>query len=731
MDPSVITQAQRGLEASWATPLRFWNARAHRTEKAEQALDALELLPEARPAVELARAGAEQAPARKLELYRLALETLSQQATTAAAGPMAGLALKLLDETHLQGAPREEAAGALFAKTPTSHAVRTLLADLPAPQKLQLVHECASREEMALRLPDPAPLSLAEQDPRFQALPPDAPRHELARSFLEHPDHWMASWLSTHRDQVELARWTIAQAPESDWKQHDDPLAVALHIHQGYQVENLVKAALDSDHPERWLATLQKESLHRPQEAALELVGHLPPEKLRPGLELIDRGANAAALASKFPELRGIVPRTGFLKLIQDRSPAVLERCLKATGEQSDNLAAVAFRTAGATNDLDEKFSLAQLGLIELDRVAANKPATRLLWGMTRLHQKTPHPEAAWLRTALALEGLAVASRGRLPETPRGLVELGIKLLDSGFMVPSWYAPAASTVIETLQECAGSPLEVELLEAQKRKLLGRVEPEQARKVLVELGKMLGSTPYQLAQGARPGGVAEKAEAIIVGGVKVTRRGQSGKVEAEPSSSGPSQEWPELKPDSLKTGRQSSVEPRYAESGSLQGVYNPNRGQVEWRTSQRQLAGAYNPRKGEVEWQESDAPLAALYNPEKGRVVFQPGQASIQGLYNPVTRRERFEEVFTGRRAGAYRPLDGQEHWETCTSGYNSGVYDPQQEDFHFLTSYSSAVAAVSNDPSAATLASNGAGPVPRPPKGDWDAPGWWKTTASS
>lgn len=731
MDPSIVTQAQRGLEASWATPLRFWSTRAHRTEGAERALDELELAGEARVAVELARASAEKAPARKLELYRVALEALARQTTTAAAGPMAGLALKLLDETQLQGPEREEAAGALFQKTPASQAVRTLLADLPAPQKLQLVHECASREQMALRLPDPAPLRLAEQDERFQALPPDAPRNELARAFLEHPDHWMASWLATHRDRVDLARWTIAQAPDSDWKQHDDPLAVALHLHQGYQVENLVKAALDSEHPERWLPTLQKESTHRPQEAALELAGHLPAEKLRSGLELIDRGANAAALASHFPELRGIAPRTGFLKLIQDRPPAILERCLKATGEQSDNLAAIAFRTAGATLDLDEKFSLAQLGLMELDRVSANKPATRLLWGMTRLHQKTPHPQAAWLRTALALEGLAVASRGKLPETPRGLVELGLKLLDAPFMVPSWYPPAATTVIETLQDCAASPLEAEMLESQKRKLLGRVEPEQARKVLVELRNLLDSAPYQLTRGARPGAVAEKAEAVIVGGVKVARRGQSGKVEAGSASAQPAEEWPELKPDTLKSGRQSAIEPREAERGTVQGVYNPNRGEVEWRWSKRQLAGAYNPRLGEVEWKESDAPLAALYNPDKGHVVFQPGQSAIQGLYNPVSRRERFEEVFTGRRAGAFRPLDGHEHWETCTSGYNSGVYDPAREDFYFLTSYSSAVAAVSNDPSAATLASNGAGPVPKASTGDWDAPAWWKTTGQS
>ena len=342
MDPSVVTQAQRGLDASWATPLKFWSARQHRTEKAEQALDQLQLHAEAKPAVELARAAAEQAPERKLELYRVALEALGQATTTAAAGPMAGLALKLLNETQLVGAKREEAAARLFDHTPTTLAVRTLLAETPAPQRLQLVHECATREAMALRLPDPRPLEVARESDAFQALPADAPHNELARSFLEHPDSWMASWLQAHRDHPQsekLARWTIAQAPESDWKKHDDPLAVAMHIHQSYTVENLVKAALDSQHPEKWLGELRTQAQHRPQEGALNLVGELPAAELRKGLELIDKGANAGikvgmVVLSTQGSLIGTVttvnPNSAFVRLITDTKSKVNAQILES-----------------------------------------------------------------------------------------------------------------------------------------------------------------------------------------------------------------------------------------------------------------------------------------------------------------------------------------------------------------------------------------------------------------
>ncbi len=726
MDPSVVTQAQRGLDASWATPLKFWSARHHRTENAEQALDQLQLHAEAKPAVELARAAAEQAPERKLELYRVALEALGQATTTAAAGPMAGLALKLLNETQLVGAKREEAAARLFDHTPTTLAVRTLLAETPAPQRLQLVHECATREAMALRLPDPRPLEVARESDAFQALPEDAPHNELARSFLEHPESWMASWLQAHRDHPQaekLARWTIAQAPESDWKKHDDPLAVAMHIHQSYTVENLVKAALDSQHPEKWLGELRTQAQHRPQEGALNLVGELPAVELRKGLELIDKGANAAALATHFPALAGIAPREGFLKLLGDLPEVVQARCLKASGEQPENLAAIAFRTAGATPDLRTKFRVAQLGLIELDRTAGRKPATRLLWNLTRLHLKTPHPQAAWLRTAMALEGLAVASRGTLPESPRGLVELGIRMMDSSFMVPSWFAPVATTVIETLQDCASTPLESEMLEKQKRQLLGRVQPEDARKALVELRELMDSTPYRLSKGERRTGISEEEGSVIVGGVKVNRKGQDRLTSRVEERAAAESEWPELKPDVVKSDFVSAVEVRTATSGSVQGVFNPNTGVVEWETSARQLAGAYDPRLGEVKWVQADnGGIAALYSPLEGRVVSRSCNGTMQGLFNPVSRKERFESVYTGRRPGAVRPLDGREHWESCTSGYNSGVYDPEREDFRFETSYSGAIAVVSNDPSACTLASNGTGPSKPGTGTSWTGP---------
>lgn len=712
MDPSVVTHAQRGLEASWATPWKFWATREHRTEGAEQALDQVALHPEARTAVELTRAAAEQAPERKLELYRVGLEALSQQTTTAASGPMAGLALKLLDETKLEGQSRLHAAEKLYEKTPTSLAIKTLLQETPAPERLELVHECASLEQIALKLPDPKPLELAQQSEVFQKLPDNAPRNELARCFLTDSQSWMADYLREHPEEVDLAVWTIEQAPPSAWKQHDDPRAVAMHIHQPYDVDSVLEAALDARAPEKWLPELQKLAAHRPQEGALQLASHLEPEQLKAAFELIADGANAARLAGKFPELSGIVPREGFLRLITDQPAEIQARALKAVGEQPDNLAAIAYRTAGAANNLGDKFALAQLGLMELDKNAGNKPATRMLWNMTRLHTKTPHPQAAWLRTAMALEALAVASQGPLPESPQGLLDLGLRMVDASFMVPSWFAAAATTVIETLQENATNPLEQQVLEQHRQKLTGRIQPEQARKVLTELRALLDSQPYRLSQGQRQAGIAEKKDAVIVGGVKVTRKGRDRNAATGASGASARPEWPELKPDRLKSDRKSETEVRQAASGTIQGVYNPNTGETEWKTSPNQLAGAYNPRTGEVEWQEArTGGIAALYSPNQGKVLYKTSNGAIQGLFNRASRRERFEAVYTGRRAGAFRPLDGRERWESCSSGYNSGVYCPEREDFRFETSYSSAIAAVSNDPSAATLASNGTGPL--------------------
>jgi hypothetical protein len=356
---------------------------------------------------------------------------------------------------------------------------------------------------------------------------------------------------------------------------------------------------------------------------------------------------------------------------MHQQSEAVQTRCLKACGEQPDNLAAIAFRTAGAAVNLGDKLTIAQLGLIELDKNAGNKPATRLLWNLTKVHQKTPHPQAVWLRTAMALEGLAVASRGNLPESPKGIVDLGLRMLDSSFMVPSWFAPVATTVIETLQESATAPLEKDMLETQKRKLMGRVQPEQARQALVELRDLLDSTPYRLSRGERRTGISEEAEAVIVGGIKVTRRGQD-RLTARAGPGGEASleaEWPELKPDVVKTPLESKVQVEHADNGTLQGVYNPNTGEMEWRHSDIQVAGAYNPRTGEVEWQEArKGGIAALYSPLQGKVLFRTSNGAIQGLFNPASRRERFEAVYTGRRPGAVRPQDGRPPRGSSTSG---------------------------------------------------------------
>lgn len=731
MDPSISRQAQQGLEASWATPLRFWQARETRTRAAEEALDRLDTEREARPVIELTRVVAARAPERKLEIYRTALETLAEATASMAAGPLAGLALKLLHESELEGESRALAAQDLFTPLATP-LLQTILAQNPPEQRLSLLQQGQTETGVALLLPDPAPRELARNHPEFAALAElkldESDEHALARRYLEHPDRWVASWVQDHRAHSQVHRvcqWALRQAPPSPWKELaerlDDPVAIALEAHHPYGVEALLRASLHSERPEQWLGELREAARHRPQAGALELVGQLAPERLREALQKVSQGANADALASHFPELRAIAPREGFLKLLTEHQApeAVLERCRKASGEQPGNLAAIAFRSAGAEPGLGPKLRLTQLGLIELDRAADpdRKPATRLLWNLTRLHQKTPHPNALWLRNALALHGLALASRQELPTSPRGLVELGLKMLDAPFMVPSWFAPAAMTVVETLQESSTSELEASLLETQRRKLTGRVQPEQARQVLVELKDLLESAPYRFSQGERRHGIAEEAESVIVGGVKVARRGQDRRAaragEADQDTSART-DWPELELDPTPSSDQSAAfEPRHQEVGCIQGVYNPNLGEVEWRTHpHRNLAGAYNPRTGQVEWQEArGGGIGALYDPRQGKVLFKSGKGSLQGLSNPVTGRSRFEAAFTGTRPGAVNPLNGREHWESCSSGCNSGVFDPQREDFRFVTSYSAAIAAVHTDPAAATLSSTGTSPL--------------------
>ncbi|MCE7873134.1 hypothetical protein DYH09_22545 [bacterium CPR1] len=731
MDPSISRQAQQGLEASWATPLRFWQARETRTRAAEEALDRLEPRPEARPIVELTRVVAARAPERKLELYRTALETLAEATASMTAGPLAGLALKLLHQSEIEGEARSQVARELFVPLATP-LLQTILAETEPEKRLSLLQQGKDETGVALLLPDPAPRELARKHPDFAALAelklgePD--EHTLARCYLQHPDHWVASWAQDNRAHPQVRRvceWALRQAPPSPWKELSeriaDPVAIALEAHQPHGVEALLRVSLHSERPEQWLGELQESARHRPQAGALALVAQLAPERLREALQKISQGANADALASHFPELRAIAPREGFLKLLAARQvpEVVLERCRKASGEQPGNLAAIAFRSAGAEPRLGPKLTLTQLGLIELDRAADpdRKPATRLLWNLTRLHQKTPHPNALWLRNALALHGLGLASRQELPTSPRGLVELGLKMLDAPFMVPSWFAPAAMTVVETLQESSTSELEANLLETQRRKLTGRVQPEQARQVLVELKDLLESAPYRFSQGERRHGIAEEAESVIVGGIKVARRGQDRRAaragEADQDTTART-DWPDLELDPTPSSDQSAAfEPRHQEVGCIQGVYNPNLGEVEWRTHpHRNLAGAYNPRTGEVEWQEArGGGIAALYDPAQGKVLFKTGRGSLQGLSNPVTGRSRFEAAYTGTRPGAANPLNGREHWESCSSGCNSGVFDPQREDFRFVTSYSAAIAAVHTDPAAATLSSTGTSPL--------------------
>ncbi|MEW6281682.1 MAG: hypothetical protein AB1758_23945, partial [Candidatus Eremiobacterota bacterium] len=167
------------------------------------------------------------------------------------------------------------------------------------------------------------------------------------------------------------------------------------------------------------------------------------------------------------------------------------------------------------------------------------------------------------------------------------------------------------------------------------------------------------------------------------------------------------EWPDLAVDDVPNGPRVAIRFERRSHGTIQGVYNPQAGRVEWRTSQGRLAGVYNPVDGQVAWQSGSAPLAGLYNPDERAVRFQTNpKGSISGFYNPASGKERFERAFSGRRVGAVDPLTGREHWQT-SFGSCTGLYDAEREEFRFETPPSGPIAAVSDDPACPTLGTNG------------------------
>lgn len=389
--------------------------------------------------------------------------------------------------------------------------------------------------------------------------------------------------------------------------------------------------------------------------------------------------AEALALVdSPQPLLKALAAQTWTDAAAQARAVAAGWKVLE---ENPGDLARAGLAMARSTPDINQKLFLARAALLAM--------GAHDLVALTRVEG----PNQEWSQAALSLAALRHLEKGAAPGP-----QLTLDLLREA--CESWAAPPwRQALFEHLTgDAALGPLARMLL----------ADPD--RLTLLSADRLLASAVAPPG----PAGVAETDRAVIVGGVRVTKRG----TESSPGSpvavdnvahAGAEVDLP-LDPPPVP-GRRVEVtwlEKRHRGVGA---AYNPLTGQIESRDRlNRGMAAVFNPRQGEVVFQEGGLyrGVGGCYDPVRGGVHFSAATSRLRTVavvFDPVTRTvverpgNRNEGV-----AGAFEPSTGRVEFKSGRQRGFGAVVDPVTGQLVWHERRERGVVGVCNDPEYPTLA---------------------------
>ncbi len=720
----IAQEAARGLESSQSWRWKFWKRTELNVAEAEQCLDRLETLqpdPGQQAVLQMARAAAppEAEPRKRLAVMQAAMQTLTEQVSGDLV-PLAGVALKLRERSDPALETRIEQG--LAARLPPSGVLGEVAPD--PGWLLEKAHQ-------------PYPASATDWSVTLQGTPPACVRTALERLAPQDVQSFVTQTRALGlASQAELERDALATFDQNT----SGPHRAARHLNEklpeedvrklgGWLAENarpqpLATLASRLDHPEAY-RTLARH-LDQPDwlgPAATELHGSVPAQKLAACLGELAPAETALAWLQNAPEegaVRGLqafgagersrpalllrlgLPPAETLALVDSQEP--LLRALlatpwpdeqararavatgwKALEENPTNLAGAGLRMARAVTDINQKLFLARATLQALG-------ADGLL-ALTRAEG----PNQEWSQAALGLAALRHLEQGAAPG-PKLILELTREACET------WAAPPWRTAI--FNTLAADPA----MSALGRSLLE--DPEKLS--LLATDTLLTS----VATGLAPSSVEENDHAVIVGGVRVAKRGAeapAGETVAVQVDTSSEASTLDLGPPP-QPGRAVRTEWREKLHRGLAVVYNPLTGEFESRDRlNRGMAGVFNPREGKVVFQEGALyrGVGGCYDPTQGKVIFKSGNrlTTTVLVFNPRTRA--VVDIALGRNYGAgaaYNPATGEVDWKTGRNRAYAALYHPDTGQLEWREKRHRGFVAASNDPEFPTLASSSYAP---------------------
>ncbi|MBI3924495.1 MAG: hypothetical protein HY319_03060 [Armatimonadetes bacterium] len=527
-----------------------------------------------------------------------------------------------------------------------------------------------------------------------------------------------------------LARWTLERAQprnerEAAWKEfherYPDLAALApktlVHVTDepdfGLRISLLAASEVGPGNAE----ALGRECPPPGQKAAWAIVASCAAEvagpALQAGLSNLAGGPNAVARAmlTASPEaarpLLGALPpdsRRDFLRQVADHTP-LLEpdarpRCLSRALEYllahpSANLADVGLRAARAAGNLQDKLHLAELTLEAMSAQQAGSMRRAVM--ALRQVVREPMPGLAnglWYRTATAMAALHCVA-GEVPVAPlRALTSLSRELRETAWAPAPWLVRVCQRGLES----AGFP-------APETPLTW----EAADRMQGLLDEVSGGAAA-LFQDGPSGTITREEESVIVGCVRVPRRGAAPVPVARPglelvaSMSKPNVVNVNYALEGVLLDEGTALAPiEVRTSLGYPACYSPADGTIH--TSERSTtAVAYNPRTGLVETESQyRGGAAGVYDPGEKKIVWKSAfKCGVAGYYDPVTRKPHFE---TAHNNGVGLAYDLDRGWQKETRYKNgvAGAWDPVAGKLRWDYHYHWSASAASNDPECPTL----------------------------
>lgn len=710
-------EAARGLEQSGSWRWKFWKRTELNLAEAEHCLDRLDRMqpdPGQQAVLAMARAAAppQANQAHRLAVMRQAMQTLTEEVSSQLC-PLAGVALALRERSD----PACPVDPGLAACLPSSGLLGEVAPDpgwllehaaQPYPQSASqwsnaLTGTPPESVQKALDRLAPEPVQAFLREARSLGLESQA---QLEQETLASYDQTLtapqraASFLGgEHRDEdvLKLGAWLAGRATPQPLsrlaRELDHPEAyrtLARHLDQPEWLSPAI-TELSPQVPPRQLTRCLSEL--SPEESTLAWMTGIPrDEASRAALEAFAQGERSrpalllslplapseklALVDTDQPLFLALKAQTWPDEVSQARALVVGWKALEA---EPSNLAGAGLAMARSTPDINEKLFLARA---TLQALGADE-----LVALTRVEG----PNQEWSQAALALAALRKLEQGAVPGAE---LQLGL-------------------VREASESWAGPPWRKAILEhlASQNPLFATLAADPDKLYLLSTDRLLGS----VLSGVEPGSVAESEQAVIVGGVRVAKRGveaapsQMMAVEASAGSPEPVTVWQLEEPP--RPGKKVEVTWFERLHRGVGAAYNPLTGEVvHHERLNRGVAAVFDPVQGEVRIEEGQRyrGVAGCFDPTRGEVHIAHAAGrlrTIAAAFDPVNRQVVERE--SNRNYGlalAVHPGTGKLEDKSGRQRGFGAVYHPDTGELEWHERRTRGVVGVSNDPEAPTLA---------------------------